>query len=57
MLTHMFALAKSMGHKIKVFLSDNAIEKLKQFYIRRKHTKFFAPQQNGSSERDNRTIV
>lgn len=40
-LKHMFALAKSMGHKIKEFLSDNAIEKLKQFYIRRKYTKTF----------------
>lgn len=64
-LTDVLSLVETQGHKIKEFLSDNGgefdneevREILRSHGITQRLTAPYTPQQNGGSERENRTIV
>lgn len=64
-LKHMLAHAKTLGHSIKELLSDNGGEFdntevkriLQENGIMQRLTAPYTPQQNGGSERENRTII
>lgn len=64
-LKEMIEHAKTQGHKIKEFLSDNggefdneAVRKiLREYGVIQRLTAPYTPQQNGGSERDFRTII
>ena len=64
-LEQMLAETKTIGHTVKEFLSDNALEFnndavrqiLSRYGIRQRLVAPYSPEQNGCAERDNRTIV
>jgi transposase InsO family protein len=64
-LEQMLAEISTLGHSVKELLSDNGLELnneqvkqiLSRYGIRQRLVTPYTPQQNGSAERDNRTIV